>query len=122
MFGGLPYISSPILKIFEANHRAAKTPKTPMPIDAHTCHQGGGDVDVSRISMAKLLTGGMKLMIVENAEFGFWDIGNQTQKGNVSTSISGIIRDCASRMSFTTAPTLTISEPYVRYDRTKKIP
>ena len=64
----------------------------------------------------------MKLTIVANVEFGFWEIGNHTQNGNVSTSISGIISDCASRMSLTTAPTLTMSEPYVRYDSTKKMP
>src|SRR4051812_35587872 len=122
MFGGLPYIKRPILNTFDANQTAPNTPTTPIAIDAHTCHQGGGAVDVKRISIAKLLTGGTKLIAVANVEFGFWEIGNQTQKGNVSTSINGIIKDCASRMSLTTAPTLTINEPYVRYDSTKKMP
>src|SRR5215468_8920372 len=122
MFGGLPYISSPILKTFAANHSAATTPAAPSAIDAHTCHHGGGAVDVRRSSIAKLLTGGIMLMMVANIEFGFCEMGNQTQNGNVSSSMSGIISDCASRMSLTTAPTLTISDPYVRYDRTKKMP
>src|SRR5436190_6934391 len=107
-FGGLPYISRPILNTFDANQIAAQTPTAPTPIDTHTCHHGGGAVDVRRISIAKVLMGGMKLRIVANAEFGFWEIGNQTQNGNVSTSIKGIISACASRMSLTTAPTLTI--------------
>src|SRR5436853_7238736 len=66
--GGLPYISRPILNTFDANQTAAHTPAAPTPIDSHTCHHGGGAVDVSRISMANVLMGGMKLMIVANAE------------------------------------------------------
>src|SRR5262249_36497663 len=89
-------------------------PATPTPIESHTCHHGGGAVDASRISIAKVLTGGMKLRAVLNAELGLIEIGNHTQNGNDSSSISGMISPCASRMSLTTAPTLTISDPYVR--------
>src|SRR5215468_3450448 len=113
-FGGLPVISRPIWKTFDANQSAAPTPATAMPIESHTCHQGGGAVDVSRISIAKVLTGGMKLSATLKAEFGAIEIGNHTQNGDASSSINGMMSPCASRMSLTTAPTLTMSDPYVR--------
>src|SRR5687767_5924325 len=73
--GGLPYISSPIRNTLAANQMAANAEATPIPIDSHTCHIGGGVTDVMRISMVNVLTGGMKLMTVLKVELGSRPIG-----------------------------------------------
>ena len=70
-----------------------------------TCHVGGGVADASRIIMAKVLTGGMKLRATANVEFGSRPMTVANIQGAMSTSITGVISDCASRISFTAAPT-----------------
>src|SRR3954466_7053069 len=79
--GGLPYISRPIRKTFAAHHSTATTDAMPIAIDVHTCHQGGGVFDAIRSSMAKVLTGGTKLMTVLNVEFGSREMGSQNSHG-----------------------------------------
>ena len=109
--GGLPYISRPIRNTFAAHHSTATTEATPIAIDAHTCHQGGGVFDAIRRSMVNVLTGGTKLMMVLNVEFGSREMGTQNSHGVMMSSMIGIIIDCASRMSLTTLPTVSIIAP-----------
>ena len=57
-FGGFPYISNPIRKIFDATQTAPNTDATPIPIDSHTSHHGGGWLDAMRTSIPNELMGG----------------------------------------------------------------
>ena len=68
--GGFPYINRPMVKTFAAHHTDTTTDPAPMTIVSHTCHAGGGALEVRRSSIAKVFTGGMKLIAVLNAEFG----------------------------------------------------
>ena len=70
MFGALPCISRPTLKIFAANQVTTHAAARPTSMVSSTCHVGGGVADPSRIIMAKVLTGGMKLRATANVEFG----------------------------------------------------
>ena len=83
----------------------------PTAIESQTCHMGGGDVDVSRSSIANAFIGGMKLTIVANVEFGSREIGNQNSHGTIISSVIGVISDCASRSSLTAEPIAAISDP-----------
>src|SRR5690606_3068279 len=95
-------------------HIAATTPTTPIATDAQTCHSGGGSVEAMRISMPKVLIGGTKLAITDSVELGSREMGIQRNHGRIRTSISGVISDCASRMSLTAAPAAIISDPIVK--------
>ena len=61
-----------------------------------------------------VFTGGTKLMTVLNTEFGSREIGSQKIHGVMTSSMMGIIIDCASRMSLTAEPTAILSEPIVK--------
>ena len=74
----------------------------------------GGANEVRRSSIAKVFTGGMKLIAVLNAELGSRAIGAASSHGTIMTRMSGIIIDCASRMSLTAEPTAAIADPMVR--------
>ena len=76
-FGGLPYMSKPMRKIFPAAQRATTEETAPIRTDSQICHDGGGEVEVIRRSMANELNGGRKLIVMESAEFGLRLIGNQ---------------------------------------------
>src|SRR5438105_318302 len=120
-FGGRPYISKPTRKTREANHNVAHAAPMPIAIDSHTSQSGGGEVEVSRSSMAKAFTGGMKLSAVLNAEFGSRTIGYQNSHGVIIIIMIGITSAWASRRSFTADPTAAINEPMIRYVMRKKI-
>ncbi len=90
-------------------------------MDSHTCHIGGGDVDVRRSSMANAFIGGMKLTTVANSELGSREIGNQNSHGIIISSVIGVISDCASRSSFTDEPIAAMSDPIVTYVIRKKM-
>jgi hypothetical protein len=77
----------------------------PIAMLSATCQNGGGVVDASRTIIANVLTGGIKLMATLNAAFGSRPIGAAKNHGAISASMIGIINDCASRISFTAAPT-----------------
>src|SRR4029077_14224633 len=96
-----------------------KTDPMPIAIDVHTCHSGGGEFDAIRSSMVNVFTGGMRLMVTLNAESGSREIGSQKIHGTMMISMIGIIMDCASRMSFTAAPTVTSIAPIPRYEMRK---
>src|SRR5690606_24701263 len=87
---------------------------TPIAIDSQTCHSGGGSVDAIRISMPNVLIGGTKLATTETVELGSREIGIHRSHGRIRTSISGVLSDCASRMSLTAAPAAIISDPIVK--------
>src|SRR4051794_20229046 len=89
--GGLPYISRPMVKILAAHQTDTTTVTRPIPIVTATCQNGGGALEVSRSSIAKVFTGGMKLIAVLNGEFGSRAIGAASIHGTISTSIIGII-------------------------------
>src|SRR5687767_5621548 len=110
-FGGRPCINRPIWKRREANQSAPPAATMPTAIDSHTCHIGGGDVDVSRSSIAKAFIGGIKLTTVANSEFGSREIGNQNSHGIIISNVTGVISDCASRSSFTAEPIAAMSDP-----------
>ena len=74
-FGGLPNIKRPMRNTFDANHTAPTTPRTPIAIDSHTCHVGGGCDEASRSNMPNELTGGRKLTTTESVESGSREIG-----------------------------------------------
>src|SRR5690349_13942199 len=105
----------------DANHNAPPAVMIPTTIDSHTCHIGGGAVDVRRSSMANAFIGGMKLTIVANSEFGSREIGNQNSHGIIISSVIGVINGCASRSSFTDDPIAAINDPMVTYVIRKKI-
>ena len=65
--------------------QAAPAPPPAQPT-AEVPSGAGGAVDVSRISIANVLTGGMKLSAVLKTEFGLIEIGNHTQNGNARSS------------------------------------
>src|SRR6266581_2039255 len=89
--GGLPYISKPIRNTFAVNHKAAKTDATPMAIDSHTCHKGGGALEDIRRSIANVFTGGKKLMAVLKVELGSREIGTWRTHGSTRIIMIGII-------------------------------
>src|SRR5262249_20218686 len=113
-FGGLPNIRRPMRKTLDANHTAPTTPNTPIAIDSHTCHTGGGCVDASRSNMPNEFTGGKKLTTTDSVESGSREIGIHKNHGTMSSSVIGNINDCASRRSFTAEPIAIISEPIVK--------
>ena len=113
--GGFPCINNPILKIFAANQIAPKTDATPIAIDVQTCHQGGGALDATRMSMANMFTPGMKLTTVLKVEFGSAEIGAAAIRGSTITMMIGIISDWASCMSLTADPTAIMREPMTKY-------
>ena len=49
-----------------------------------------------------------------NVEFGSREMGSQKSHGVMMSSMIGIIIDCASRMSLTTAPTVSIIAPMTK--------
>src|SRR5262245_2159775 len=105
MFGALPCINRPTLKTLAANQVTAQAAARPTIIVRSTCQVGGGVADPSRIIIANVLTGGMKLRATANAEFGSRPMTVANIHGAMSTSITGVISDCASRISLTAAPT-----------------
>src|SRR6476661_2309876 len=111
--GGLPNISRPTLNTFAANHRAASAPTIESDTVSQTCHAGGGALDVTRISIAKVLIGGRKLMTVANVDEGLRAIGAAKSHGIMIINVIGVISDCASRISFTAAPIAAIKAPSV---------
>src|SRR4029078_10470490 len=104
-FGGLPNIKRPMRNTFDANHTAPTTPRTPIAIDSHTCHVGGGGDEASRSNMQHALTGGRhsdrpnaltgggKLTTTESVESGSREIGIQRIHGTMSSSVIGNIND-----------------------------
>ena len=86
-------MSKPILKMRDANHSAPTPAKRPTRIDNHTCHIGGGDVDVNRSSIAKAFIGGRKLRTVANTEFGSREMGYENSQGIIINSVIGVIND-----------------------------
>ena len=79
--------------LVESRRGAAETDATPIRIETHTCHSGGGVEDVIRSNIVKLLMGGMKLMNVANIEFGSRLIGSHSIHGIIITIITGIMKD-----------------------------
>ena len=120
-FGGLPYISSPMRKIFAAAHVTAHAEARPMPIVSHTCHSGGGDVDAIRIIMASVLTGGMKLSAIAIVVLGSRATGATSSYGTISSSITGVTSACASRISVTAAPMAPNTDANRKYVMRKKM-
>src|SRR5262245_175614 len=105
MLGAFPCMSRPTLYIFAANHVTAHAVASPTANVRSTCHAGGGVDDPSRIIIANVWTGGMKLSATENVEFGSRPMTVANIQGAISNSITGVISDCASRISLTAAPT-----------------
>src|SRR4030095_1966038 len=105
MLGAFPCISSPILNTFAANHVTPPAVASPTTVVTRTCQAGGGVADARRIIIAKVFTGGMKLSATANVELGSRPITGANIHGAMSASITGVISDCASRISFTAAPT-----------------
>ncbi len=70
MLGGLPCMSSAILNTLAANQTTSAEVTQLMSSVVHTCQAGGGALDATRAIMAKVLTGGMKLIATLNVEFG----------------------------------------------------
>ncbi len=107
MFGALPCISSPTLKTLAATH---VTPHAAAEPDRHRqrapATSGGGVVDARRIIIAK------RVHRRDEAErdrerrvrLARRSSGANIQ-GAISTSITGVMSDCASRISLTAAPT-----------------
>ena len=71
MSGALPCIKRPTLKTLAANQVTAHAAARPTIIVRSTCQVGGGVADPSRIIIANVLTGGMKLSATANAENNF---------------------------------------------------
>ena len=107
-------MSSPILKILAANHMAATADATPMTRLSATCQNGGGVVDASRTIIANVLTGGTRLMATLKVESGRDRSASAKNHGAISASMIGVISDCASRISFTAAPTAAKTDANTR--------
>ena len=71
--------------------------------------------------MPNVFTGGRKLTTIASVESGLREIGNHKNHTDMSISITGIISDCASRMSFTAAPAAIMIEPIVKNASRKKM-
>src|SRR5262245_34657792 len=110
-FGGLPYISRPIRKIFAAPQTAAHAVAHAMASDSSACHVGGGVLDASRTIMTNALIGGMKLSTTASVESGLRAIGKASTQGPMIISMIGPISAWASLRSFTAAPAAANTAP-----------
>jgi hypothetical protein len=113
--GGFPNINSPTRNTFAANQTAAYAPAALTTMPSHTCHIGGGLVEVSRSSSTKFPSGGTKLNTVANSELGSRLIGIHRNHGSITINMIGVISVCASRISFTAEPIAAMIDPIVRY-------
>ncbi len=86
-----------------------------------TCHEGGGELEASRSSIAKLFTGGTKPSTTLSVESGLRRMGIARSQGMTMITFRGASRVCASRKSFTAAPTAPMNAPMIRYVVKKKI-
>ncbi len=73
-----------------------------------------GVLDAMRRSMAKVFTGGRKLIVTLSAELGSAEIGIHRIHGSMKRIVSGARSPWASFMSFTEAPTAIINDPITR--------
>src|SRR5690606_12489606 len=108
--GGLPVMSTPTRKTFEANHTMPTRHTPPHTIESRICQTGGGVSVAMRSTMRNGITGGMKLKIVAIMPFGSCVIGIHSIIGKMRTSITGVSSEFASRMSVTALPTAAMSE------------
>src|SRR5262249_49127977 len=102
--GALPCISNPTLNTLAANQIATHAAAMPTTSVSSTCQVGGGVFVARRIIIANVFTGGMKLMATANVEFGSRPMTLAKSHGAMSASMTGVISDCASRISLTAAP------------------
>ena len=70
MLGGLPCMSSAILNTLAANQITSAEVTQLISKVVHTSQAGGGALDAMRAIIAKVLTGGMKLIATLNVELG----------------------------------------------------
>ena len=86
----------------------------PMTIETAACQNGGGVLEDSRNIITKELSGGMKLITVAKVELGSRVIGIQNSHGIIMIMITGVISDCASRISFTADPIAAMNAAMVK--------
>src|SRR5580658_5948598 len=95
-FGGLPCMSRATLNTLAANHTTSAAVTQLMSRVAQTCQAGGGALEATRAIIAKVLTGGMKLIATLNEEFGAAPMTGVRLYPATSRIMTGPMKDWAS--------------------------